>query len=44
MQSECRDCVNKKSIFIKKQEAEGIFSNLGIKAPLYKIPLLNLLF
>ena len=34
----------KKSRFIKKQEAKGLFSNLGIKTPLSKIPLLNVLF
>ena len=31
----------KKSRFIKKQEASGILSNLGIKTPLSKIPLLG---
>ena len=44
MQSKCSDCGNKKSRFIKKQEAEGLLSNLGIKTPLNKIPLLNILF
>ena len=44
MQSECSDCGNKKSRFIKKQEAEGLLSNLGIKTPLNKIRLLNILF
>ena len=29
---------------IKEQEAEGLFSNLGIKTTLSKIPLLNVLF
>ena len=37
MQSKCSDCGNKKSRFIKKQEAEGLLSNLGIKTPLNKI-------
>ena len=44
MQSKCSDCGNKKSRFIKKQEAEGLLSNLGIKTPLNKILLLNILF
>ena len=36
---------NKKSRFMKEQEAKGLLSNLGIKMPLNKIPLLgNLLF
>ena len=37
-------CGNKKSRFIKEQEAKGLYSNLGIKTPLSKIPLLNILF
>ena len=44
MQSKCNDCGNKKSRFMKKQKAKGLLSNLVIKTPLYKIPLLNLLF
>ena len=28
MQSKCNDCENKKSRFIKEQEAEGLLSNL----------------
>ena len=35
---------SKKSRFKKEQEAEGLLSNLGIKTPLSKIPLLNILF
>ena len=31
----------KKSRFIKNQEAKGRLSNLGIKTPLNKIPLLG---
>ena len=38
--SKCAICGGKKSKFIKKQEAKGILSNLGIKTPLSKIPLL----
>ena len=44
MQSKCSDCGNKKSRFIKKQEAKGLLSNLGINTPFSKIPLLNVLF
>ena len=42
--SKCSVCNNKKSKFIKEQEARGLLSNLGIRAPLSKIPLLNVLF
>ena len=41
MQTECSDCRNKKSRFVKEQEAKGLLSNVGIKTPLSKIPLLN---
>ena len=44
MQSKCSDCGIKKSRFVKKQEAKGLLSNLWIKIPLSKIPLLNILF
>ena len=44
MQSKCSDCKNKKSQFVKEQDAKGLLSNLGIKTPLSKIPLLNVLF
>ena len=40
----CANCGIKKSIFVKLQEAKGLLSNLGIKTPLSKIPLLNVLF
>ena len=43
MQSKCSDSGNKKSRFVKKQEAKGILSELGIKTPLSKVPLLNIL-
>ena len=33
-------CNSKKSWFIKKQEATGFLSQLGIKIPLSKLPLL----
>ena len=34
----------KKSRFVKEQEAKWLLSNLGIKTPLSKIPLFNVLF
>ena len=34
----------KKSKFMKEEETEGLLRNLGIKTPLSKIPLLNVLF
>ena len=34
-------CGSKKSKFIKKQEASGILSNVGIRTPLNKIPVLD---
>ena len=39
--SKCAICGSKKVRFIKKQEASGILSNLGLKVPLNKIPLLS---
>ena len=44
MQSKSSVCGTKKSGFVKKQDAKGLLSNLGIKTPLSKIPLLNVLF
>ena len=44
LQSKCPECRIKKSRFVKEQEAKGLLSNLGIKTPLSKIPLLNVLF
>ena len=44
MQSKSADSGIKKSRFLKEQEAKGLLSNLGIKTPLRKIPLLNVLF
>ena len=43
MQSKCSVCGIKKSRFVKEQEAKALLSNLGIKAPLSKIQLLNVL-
>ena len=34
-------CDSKKSRFIKNQEAKGLLSNLGIKTPLSKVPILG---
>ena len=39
--SKCEICNSRKSKFIKKQEAKGLLSKLGIKTPLNKIPLLG---
>ena len=43
--SNCAICGRKKSVFFKNQEAKGLLSNLGIKTPLSKVPVLgNILF
>ena len=39
--SKCAICGSRKSKLIKKQDAKGILSSLGIKTPLSKIPLLG---
>ena len=44
MQSKCSDGGIKKSRFAKEQGTRGLLSNLGIKTPSSKIPLLNVLF
>ena len=44
MQSKCPVCGIKKSRSVKEQQAKGLLSNLAIKTPLIKIPLLNILF
>ena len=44
MQSKCSVCWIKKWRFAKEQEAKGLLSNLQIKTPLSKIPLLNVYF
>ena len=41
MLSKCATCGSKKSKFIKEQQAKGLLSNLGIRRPLKKIPLLG---
>ena len=42
--SNCGICGSKKSRFTKEQQAMEILSNLGIKTPLSKVPLSNILF
>ena len=39
--STCPICGSKKSKFIKEQEAKGLLSNLGLRTPLNKIPVLG---
>ena len=39
--SKCAICSSEKSRFIKNQEAKGLLSNLGIRTPLSKVPLLG---
>ena len=44
MQSKCIECGIKKSRFVKEHDAKELLSNIGIKTPLSKISLLNVLF
>ena len=44
MQAKCPVCGIKKPRFVKKERAKGLLSNLEVKTPLSKIPLLNVLF
>ena len=39
--SKCAICGSKKSRLIKNQEAKGLLSNLCIKTPLSKVPILG---
>ena len=39
--SKCAICGSKKSRFIKKQEAKGLLSNLGVRTPLSKVLILG---
>ena len=39
--SKCAICDSKKSKFIKEQQAKGLLSNLGLRMPLNKIPVLG---
>ena len=41
MLSKCAIYDSNKSKFIKEQQAKGLLSNLGIRIPLNKIPLLG---
>ena len=42
--SNCKICGSKKSRFIKNQEAKGLLSNLGLRTPLTKVPVLGDIF
>ena len=42
--SKCAICSSKKWRFIKNQEAKGLLSNLGLRTPLSKVSLVNILF
>ena len=44
MSSKCAICGSKKSRFIKNQEAKGLLSNLGLRTPLSKVPILGDIF
>ena len=44
IQSKCPVCRIKTSRYVKEQKAKGLLSGLGIRTPLSKIPLLNILF
>ena len=39
--SKCATCGSKNSRFIKNQEAKGLLSNLGLRTPLSKVPVLG---
>ena len=39
--SKCPKCGSKKSRIIKNQEGKGLLSNLGIRTPLSKVPILG---
>ena len=39
--SKCAICGSKKSKFIKEKQATGLLSNLGLRTPLNKIPVLE---
>ena len=44
LKSVCSVCNNEKSRFVSKNERSGLLSSLGIRAPLSKVSLLNVLF
>ena len=39
--SKCAICSSKKSRFIKNHETKGLLSNLGLRKPLSKVPILG---
>ena len=39
--SKCATCGSKKPRFIRKQEVKGLLTNLGLRTPLSKVPLLG---
>ena len=41
MLSKCAICGSKRSRFIKNQESKGLVSNLGVRTPLSKVPILG---
>ena len=41
--SKCAICGNKKSKFIKEQQAKGLLRNLGLRTPSNKIPILGVI-
>ena len=43
LKSQCSISGNKKSRIVKEQEAKGILSSVGIRTPLLKTPVLNIL-
>ena len=42
--TKCEICGSKKSRFIKNQEAKRLLSNLGLRTPLSKVPILGDIF
>ena len=42
--SKCSICGSKKSRFIKSQEEKGLLSNLGVRTPSSKVPILGDIF
>ena len=39
--SKCAICGSKNSTFVENQEAKGLLSNLGVRTPLSKVPILG---
>ena len=39
--SKCAICGSKKSGFLKNQQSKGLLSNLGVRTPLSKVPILG---